>query len=121
MSLSGVQTRIRSTRGIGGEPHGGGRDRVVGLELDHRPEDDPERLDGGLGDRELGEQLGRHPGRRLVAREQVVAERLDDAVRGAADVRRALLAEQVEQLVARAPTRPTGSIPSRPRTGGRGA
>ena len=76
------------------------RDRVVGLELDHRPQDDAERLDGRLGDRELGEQLGRHPGRRLVAREEVVAERLDDPVRGAADVRRALLAQQEQELVA---------------------
>ena len=44
----------------------------------------------------------RHAGGRLVAAEQVVAERLDHAVRGAADVGRALLAEQVQQLVAQA-------------------
>ena len=56
MSLSGVHTRIRSTRVVGGEPDGRGADGVVGLELDHRPQDDPERLDGRLGDRELGEQ-----------------------------------------------------------------
>ena len=83
-----------------GEAHRGGGDGVVRLVLDHRPEDDPECLDGGLSDRELVEQLGRHPGRRLVAREQVVAERLDDPIRGAADVRRALLAQQVQELVA---------------------
>ena len=100
MSLSGVQTRIFSTARVLGEADGGRGDRVVGLELDHRPQDDAERLDGGLGDRELGEQLGRHPGRRLVAREQVVAERLDDPVGRAPDVRRALLAEQVQELVA---------------------
>ena len=84
---------------VRGESVGGGADRVVGLELDHRPQDHVEGLDRGLGDRELVQQLRRHPGRRLVALVQVVAERLDDPVRGAADVRRALLAEQVQQLL----------------------
>ena len=84
MSLSGVQTRIRLDPRVVREPERGRGDRVVRLELDHRPEDDAQRLDGGLGDRELGQQLGRHPGRRLVAREEVVAERLDDAVGRAA-------------------------------------
>ncbi len=92
---------------VGREPPGGRPDGVVGLELDHRPQDDAERLDGGLGDGELGQQLGRHPGRRLVAGVQVVAERFDDPVRGAADVGRALLPEQEQELVAQAPTRPT--------------
>ena len=40
-----------------------------------------------------------HAGARLVARVQVVAERLDDPVGGGADVRRALLAEQEQQLL----------------------
>ena len=100
MSLSGVQTRILLDPGVRLEAPGRGRDRVVGLELDHRPEHDAQRLDRGLGDGELVEELGRHPGRRLVAGEEVVAERLDHPVRGAADVRGALLAEQVQELVA---------------------
>ena len=54
---------------------GGGRQRVVGLELDHRPEHEPEGLDRALGERELGEELGRHPLLGLVARVEVVAER----------------------------------------------
>ena len=120
MSLSGVQTRIRSTARVRAEAVGRRGDRVVGLELDHRPQDDPERLDRGLGDRELGQQLGRHPGRRLVARVEVVAERLDHPVRGAPDVRGALLAQQVQQLVAQ-PGDARQGMPSRPRTGGRGA
>ena len=41
----------------------------------------------------------RHPERRLVARKEVVAERLDDAVRGAPDVRGTFLAEQIEELL----------------------
>ena len=93
-----MQTRIFSTARVLGEPGRGRGDRVVGLEFDHRPEDDPERLDGGLGDRELGEQLGRHPGRRLVARVEVVPEGFDDPVGGGTDVRGALLAQEVEQL-----------------------
>ena len=100
MSLSGVQITTRSTSGSAREAGGRGADRVVGLELDLRPEDDPERLDRLLRDRELGEERGIHPGRRLVAREQVVPERLDHVVRGAADVGRALLAEEVQDLVA---------------------
>ena len=85
---------------IGAEPPGRGGDRVVRLELDHRPEDDAQGFHGGLGDRELGEELGRHPDRRLVARVEVVPKGFDDAVRGARDVGRPLLAEQVQQLVA---------------------
>ena len=100
MSLSGRAHEDPLDRGVGGETDRGGGDGVVGLELDHRPEHDAERLDGGLGDGELRQQLGRHAGRRLVAGEEVVAERLDDPVRGAADVRGALLAEQVQELVA---------------------
>ena len=57
MSLSGVQIEDPLDARVGGEPLGGGGDRVVGLELDHRPEHEPERLDRRLGDRELGEQL----------------------------------------------------------------
>ena len=71
--------------------------------------------------RELGEQLGRHPRLGLVARIEVVAERADDPVRGAADVGRALVAEQVEQLLARGPDTPDRGRPPVPRTGGRGA
>ena len=99
MSLSGVQIEDPLDARVLGETNGGRGDRVVGLELDHRPEHDPERLHGRLGDRELGEELRRHPGRRLVAREQVVAERFDDPVRGAADMRGAFLAEEEQQLL----------------------
>ena len=109
MSLSGVQTSTCSTAGSVGEPDARRGDRVVRLELDHRPDDEPERPDRVLDDRELVQQLGRHPERRLVAREHVVPERLDDVVRGAADVGRALLAEEVQQLVDDARRRRTGS------------
>jgi hypothetical protein len=84
---------------LGGEPLRGGGDRIVGLELDHRPEHDAERLDRSLGDRELGEELGVHPGLGLVAGVALVAERADDAVGRAADVRRTLVAEEVEELL----------------------
>jgi hypothetical protein len=86
-------------RRIRGEAPAGRSDRVVGLELDHRPDDEPERPDRVLDDRELGQQLGRHTRRRLVAQPEVVPERLDDVVGRAADVGRALLAQQEEQLL----------------------
>ena len=100
MSLSGVQTTIRSTAGSSPNRQAAAPIASSASNSTIGQRTMPERLDGGLGDRELGEQLGRHPGRRLVAREQVVAERLDHPVRGAADVRRALLAEQEQELVA---------------------
>ncbi len=84
---------------VRGEAAAGRRDRIVGLEFDHRPDDEAERPNRVLRDRELRQQLTRHPGRRLVAGEQVVPEGLDDVIGRAADVRRALLAEEVEQLV----------------------
>ena len=93
-----MQTTILSTASSSARAGRGGGDGVVRLELDHGPQHDPERLDGGLRDRELVEEVRRHPERRLVAREEVVAERLDDAVRGAPDVRGTFLAQQVEQL-----------------------
>jgi hypothetical protein len=100
-------------RRISPEPGGGRADRVVGLELDHRPEDDAERLDRRLGDRELGEECRIHAGRRLVAREQVVPERLDDPIRGGGDVGRPFFPEQVEELIAQ-PGHPGQDLAARP-------
>ena len=99
MSLSGRADEDPLHARVLGKAHGGRGDGVVGLELDHRPEHDPERLDGRLGDGELGQELRRHAGRRLVAREQVVAERFDDPVRGAPDMGGAFLAKEEEQLL----------------------
>ena len=61
----------------------------------------------------------RHARLGLVARVQVVAERADDPVRGAADVGRALVAEQVEQLLDEA--RHAGQRDRRPGRGPAGA
>ena len=100
MSLSGVQITIRSTAGVAAEAAGGRGDRVVGLELDHRPE--RRCPSASIARSAIGNWASRSrgmPGARLVARVEVVAERLDDLVRRAADVRRALLAQQVQQLV----------------------
>ena len=61
--------------------------RVVGLELDHRPRDDAH------GDERLFERVKLRPQRgldafaRFVAGPQIVAERLDDVIGGNADVR----------------------------------
>ena len=74
---------------------GGGAERVVGLPLDHRPRRHTHRLERALHDRDLPEQLGRHARARLVARPEVVAERLDDVVAGDTDVGRTLL-EQLQ-------------------------
>ena len=66
---------------------GGGRgERVVGLELAHRPDGHPQRTDGLLGGVELREELGRHALLGLVAGEEVVAEGADGVVEGDRDV-----------------------------------
>ena len=68
--------------------------RVVGLELHHRPDDHAQRRDGVLGERELGQQLRVDALAGLVAGEELVAERLDDVVEGARHVRHAGRREQ---------------------------
>ena len=121
MSLSGVQTRIRSTRGSVGEADGRRGDGVVGLELDHRPEDDPERLDRGLGDRELGEQLGRHA--RPTTCSPGTGRCGTTRSPGPWRSRRASRPPRAAGRAAArtSPDTPDRTIPSRPRTGGRGA
>jgi hypothetical protein len=68
-------------------------ERVVGLLLDHRPHREPGRPQRVLDLGELRLQRRVDPGAGLVAGPQVVAERLDDVVRGDADVGGALLEE----------------------------
>ena len=80
--------------GIVGPARGRGGQRVVGLELDHRPDDAADGPQRVLDERELRQQLGRHAGLGLVAGEPLVAPRADHVVRGAAEVRDAVLAEQ---------------------------
>ena len=70
---------------------GRGPERVVGLELDHRPHHEPRRFEGPLDHRDLLEDLRIHALTRLVARPHVVAEALDHVVGGDADVCRAVL------------------------------
>ena len=61
-------------------------DSVVGLELDHRPDDKPQRRSGPLRQIELGHQVLGDAGAGLIPAEQVVPEGLDDVVEGAGDV-----------------------------------
>ena len=76
-SLSGVQMQTLSTvaSALGDARRRG--ERVVGLELDHRPDDDAHRGERVLERMELREQRRLDAGRGLVAGPQVVAERLD--------------------------------------------
>ena len=71
-----------------------GRDRVVGLELDHRPGDEAHRGDRPLRELELRDQALRDALAGLVAGEQVVAERLDHVVERDTRVRDRAAAEQ---------------------------
>ena len=109
-SLSGEQMTTCSTAGSSRKPRGGGGQRVVGLVLDHRPDDDAERRRGVLGRMELGEQVGVDAVAGLVAGEQVVAERLDHVVEGAGHVRDARFAQQRDRAspAGRARRRPAG-------------
>ena len=76
---------------------GGGGDGVVGLELDHRPHDDAQGGGRPLRRAELRLQLPGDALARLVAVEEVVAERLDHRVEGARHVRHVVLPQQREQ------------------------
>jgi hypothetical protein len=73
-------------------------ERVVGLELDHRPDDDPHRRERLLERMELRKQRRLDPGRRLVAGPEIVAERLDHVVGGDADVGLAALDDLEHRL-----------------------
>ena len=77
-----LDTRIRRR-----ERRGRG-ESIVGFELDHRPDHDAHRRQRLLERVELRPQRGVDAGPGLVAVPQLVAERLDDVVRGHADVRR---------------------------------
>ena len=73
-----------------------GRQRIVGLELDHRPHHEAQRLADLLGGVELRIELGFETLPRLVTLEQIVAERFDRVVEGDADVRRPFRPHQTE-------------------------
>jgi len=87
MSLSTAAMRTRSTRGSAAVRAGGGRDRVVGFEVDHRPRDQAERLGRALRHLELTEQSRVDIVTGLVAGEQLVPERLDHVIECDATVR----------------------------------
>ena len=90
-SLSTVQmTRCVDVIVVAGDPGRGG-EAVVGLLVDHRPDRDAEGAEAVFQERELGQELRRHALARLVARVEVVAERLDHVVGGDAQVGRTLL------------------------------
>lgn len=76
------------------EARGRGGDGVVGLEVDHRPDDDAERSAGALRELELAEQIGVDPLARLVAVEERVSKRLDHVIERDAEVRDLLAREQ---------------------------
>ncbi len=74
-----------------GGPGRGGAKRVVGLDLDHRPDAHAERGQHLFEQRELRPQRRLDALAGLVAGPQVVAERLDHVVGGHPDVRRAVV------------------------------
>src|SRR5581483_1538731 len=61
-------------------------ERIVGLELDHRPNDQSQCAGSSLGESELIEQSLRIPLARLVLRVEVIPERLDVVVESTRDV-----------------------------------
>jgi hypothetical protein len=75
---------------VGGRRGGARRQRIVCLELDHRPHDEARGDERLFQDRELREEILRDAGARLVPAPQAVAKRLDDVIRGDGDVRRAV-------------------------------
>ena len=85
-----VRRRVRGRR----------RDRIIGLELDHRPDLQAERRRRTLGERELRDQPFVEALAGLVAGEQVVAERFDHVVERDAAVRDLARAQQHRERAA---------------------
>ncbi len=91
-------------RWVVGRYRGRAGQRVVGLDVDHRPDRHAHRDQRLLERPRLGPEIRVDALAGLVARPQVVAERLDHVVRCHADVRRAV-AEQAEDRPEHAPDR----------------
>jgi len=102
--VDGRDPDLRDGR-IVAQPVRGGRDRVVGLELDHRPHHEAERRGGALGELELRDQRLGQALAGLVAGEQLVAERLDHVIERDARVRDRALAEHHGQAAHQAADR----------------
>ena len=81
---------------IPGRRRGRGGQRVVRLELHHRPDDNPHRGERLFEERELRQEIRIDARARLVARPQRVAERFDDVVGRHADVRGAAAIDHAE-------------------------
>jgi hypothetical protein len=69
----------------------GRSERIIGFELDHRPDDNAHCRERLLERMELREQRGLDAGARLVVRPKPIAKRLDHVVGGDAEVRVAVL------------------------------
>ena len=69
----------------------GRSERIIGFELDHRPDDNAHRRERLLERMELREQRGLDAGAGLVVRPKPIAKRLDHVVGGDAEVRVAVL------------------------------
>ena len=69
----------------------GRSERIIGFELDHRPDDNAHRRKRLLEGMELREQRGLDAGAGLVVRPKPIAKRLDHVVRSDADVGVAVL------------------------------
>ena len=107
--LVGRQDHDPLDRRVVGPARGGRAQRVVGLPLDHRPDDDARAPAARPRPARTGRAARADAGAGLVARPALVAPRLDDVVGGAAEVGDAVLAEQLERRSRRRrPSRSTG-------------
>jgi hypothetical protein len=79
-----------------------GSERIVGLELNHRPDYNPQGSNRLLGQRELGQQLWGNTLTGLVAWEEAIAERLDHVIEGTGYVCSARFGEKHKQAVEQA-------------------
>ena len=85
-SLSGVQIATFWTLFVLGREMRGRSERIVGFELDHRPDDDAHRGQRLLERMELREQRALDAVAGLVSRPKPIAKRLDHVIGGDADV-----------------------------------
>ena len=79
-SLSGVQNNHAFDTRIASRRHRRGSERIVRLKLHHGPDDDAGCRQGLLERSELRQQVAVDAGAGLIARPQIIAERLDDVI-----------------------------------------
>ena len=88
----------------------GRSERIIGFELDHRPDDNAHRRERLLERMELREQRGLDAGAGLVVRPKPIAKRLDHVIGGDAEIRGRRSRQHLENGLQHADDRAVGAV-----------